>query len=488
MPIDPCDRRAVELRELLGRGQLRAQELMASCLERIQAVNPSVNAIVDLDAHSALAFAEAADEQRRRGDSLGALHGLPIGIKDLNDARGLKTTHGSPLYADNIAEHDEHLVANLRNAGGLIVAKTNTPEFGAGSNTTNAVYGPTRNPFDLCRTPGGSSGGAAVALATGMLPLCHGSDSGGSLRAPATWSGVASIRPSPGLVSSDRRGFPLSFFSVQGPMARNVEDVAFFLESMATCDPIDPLSPPARERFHPIEPVDLASLRVAVSTDLGCAPVDNGIRDDFMTRIEKIAGRFAEVRFVDPDFTSARDVFWTLRGLHFVANHAERYDTQREQLGNTVLTNTEAGLGLDVRTIAKAHTDWTTLYRGFQRFFADFDLMLCPGNAIPPFVIEEGIPREINGSALENYMDPSLVRSALTLTAHPVVALPCGLDYTGAPFGFQMVGPRHGDRFVLAAAHALEQVLESDPLLARPLPPICTGSEQLALAGVEPAR
>ncbi|MEM7252172.1 MAG: amidase family protein [Pseudomonadota bacterium] len=466
---DPCDLTATEARRLIGLAQLGAVELLESCIQRIKSVNPAVNAVVALDPERAHDAAKAADESLANRAPLGPLHGLPIGIKDLNETRGLRTTFGSPLYAEHVPEADEGLVARLRNAGGIIAAKTNTPEFGAGSNTDNAVYGKTRNPFDLDRTSGGSSGGAAAALATGMLPLCHGSDSGGSLRAPAVWCGVTAIRPTPGLVPSERRTLPLTAFSVQGPMARTVSDLALFLQPLAEFDARDPLAYP-RAPIRLPQSVDLSRLRVRYSVDLGVAPVDNGIRQVFADRIEAIGHLFAECEPANPDMHDAREVFWGLRGLQFVASHATRWQNHREQLGANVRSNTEAGLAMSVETIANAERGWNQLFQRFATFMEPIDLLLCPGNAIPPFPVETGIPREINGVALENYMDTSLVRSALTLTMHPVVALPCGTDHTGTPFGFQMLGHRFADQALLDIAHSLELALAGESALSRPVP------------------
>jgi Asp-tRNA(Asn)/Glu-tRNA(Gln) amidotransferase A subunit family amidase len=304
-----------------------------------------------------------------------------------------------------------------------------------------------------------------------MLPLCQGSDTGGSLRSPATWCGVTALRPTPGLVPFERRALPFTNFQVQGPMARTVADTALFLSAMAGPDGADPMAFPAEGRaFAHLADVDLGRLRVAVSEDLGCAPMDDGIRTVFRDRVSRFRSVFAACQDRDPDFAAARDVFWVLRCVHFLANHEQRYDKHRDKLSANIVSNYEAGLEMTAADVARANRDHGRLYRDFQDFFADIDILICPGNAIPPFDVDTGIPKTVNGRPMENYMDASLVRSALTLTGHPVVALPCGLDHTGAPFGFQVVGPRHGDAFVLAAAAALERLFATDRDLARPVP------------------
>ncbi|MBL4720859.1 MAG: amidase [Alphaproteobacteria bacterium] len=470
---EPCDLSAVEARRLIGRKRLSPIELLESCIARIEMVNPTINAVVATCYDRARDEARVATDALLRGDDLPPLHGLPIGVKDLNDTEGLRTTYGSPLYADHIPEKDERMVAALRKAGAIVLAKTNTPEFGAGGNTNNAVYGPTVNPFDITRTAGGSSGGSAAALATNMLPLCTGSDTGGSLRRPATYNGVVALRPTVGLVPSDRRALGLSNYGTLGPMARTVEDTALLLSGMAGEDMIDPMSfPHDVDALRRIDNVDLGGLRVAVSEDLGGAPVDNGMRKVFRKTLAHYGPVFGSCVDRDPDFATANDVFWILRGVYFVGNHKERYEKHRDQLGANVLFNIEAGLKMTVEEIAWANTEQTRLYRGFQSFFEDIDILICPGAPIPPFPYDQRAPEEINGVKMDHYISASAISSWLTLTGHPVVALPCGYDETGTPFGIQIVGPRHGDRFVLGVAHALEELLSRNGVTKRPIPDI----------------
>ena len=467
----PCALTAREARRLIGSGDLSPVELLESCIEQIERVNGTVNAVVATDFDRARIEAKAAEKAVRDGDDLPSLHGLPVGIKDLNATEGLRTTYGSLLMADNVPDADEAVVANLRRAGAIVTAKTNTPEFGAGSNTTNKVYGPTRNPFDLTRTSGGSSGGSAAALAADMLPLCHGSDSGGSLRNPATWCGVVGFRPTPALVPKENRVLNYSHFSVQGPMARTVDDIALMMTGLVSFDPRDPMSSACDPRdFDTLAAVDLGGLRVAWSTDYGgAAPIDDGIRRTFEAAMAQLAPVFGNCEKRDPDFQHARDAFWGLRCVNYLATHTDRYEQHYDVLSPNIIANVEAGRDMSLADAALAEQQWRRLYLDFQAFFEDIDLFIAPGNAIPAFLVDEGIPSEINGQKMGNYMDASVVRSALTLTGHPVIAIPCGVDHLGLPFGLQVVGAKRADKALLDMAAALETHLNATAGLGRPL-------------------
>jgi len=467
-----CELDATEARQLIGRHEISPVELLDSCIERIELLNPALNAFVATCFERARAEAKRAEREVMDGSPLGSLHGLPLGVKDLNDTAGLCTTYGSPIYKDHVPERDERVVRVLREAGAIVVGKTNTPEFGAGGNTTNAVYGATRNPFDPARTCGGSSGGSAVALATDMVPLCTGSDTAGSLRTPAAFCGVTAIRSTPGVVPSDRRPIGLSTLGVQGPMARTVADLALMLSAMAGSDSCDPLAGPLdTAALKDVETLDLGTLRVAVSADLGFAPVDDGIRRTFLERVALIEDTFASCDERDPELASANRVFWVIRGVHYVAAHRERYQRHRELLGPNVLSNVEAGLAMTADEIGWAYAENTRLYRGFQAFFEDVDVLLCPTSAVPPFPVEQLFCSHINGRPLDNYAQWLDLVAGITLTGHPVVQLPCGRDPTGTPFGIQIVGPRrHCERFLLAVAAALEGLFAERVELARPRP------------------
>ena len=469
---EPCDLSAVEARRLIGRKALSPVELTDSCIARIEAVDGAVNAMVTRCFERAREEAKAAEKGISRGDELGVLHGLPMGVKDLNVTEGVLTTYGSPVHAENVPAQDERIIAALRRAGAIVIGKTNTPEFGAGANTKNVVFGATGNPFDPTRICGGSSGGSAVALATGMAPICTGSDTGGSLRTPASFCGVVSHRGTPGLVPSDKRGIGLTTYNVQGPMARNVADTSLMLAAMAGNDPCDPLSGPVdANSFVEVEDVDLSKLRVAWSTDLGCVPVDNDIARIFEERVGKIASSFKICERRDPDMARALDVFWIIRGVGFLAGRMDAYRNTPELLGPNVTSNVEAALKMTAEEIGWASAEQTAIYRRFQSFFDDVDVLLCPGNSVPPFPVEQLYCDEINGKKTANYVEWLGIASAITLTGHPVTLIPTGLDHTGAPLGMQVVGPRrHADRFTIGVASAIERVLHGMADTCRPIP------------------
>ncbi|HZS81640.1 MAG TPA: amidase family protein [Stellaceae bacterium] len=466
-----CDIAAVELRRMIGAKEISPVELLQSCLERIERVNPALNAITATCIERAKAEAKAAEKAALAGDALGPLHGLPIGIKDLNETEGLRTTWGSPLYADYVPAKDERMVAAVRRAGAIIVGKTNTPEFGAGANTNNPVYGPTGNPFDPKRICGGSSGGSAVALATSMLPLCTGSDTGGSLRIPAAFCGIVGFRPSVGLVASERRLIGWTPITTQGPMGRNVADTLLLLQAQVSADSRDPLAAPVDPAaFRAVAPVDLGSLRVAVSDDLGFIPLDPRIRATFRERIERIRPVFKSCEWRHPEMADADEAFAILRAMSFLAAHKERYEKHRDKLGPNIIANVEQGLSMSLADAARGQAQATRIYRDFQEFFREFDLLVTPTVPVPPFPLEQRYMAEIDGRKLPTYFSWLAPTYALSLTGHPSLSLPCGLEPTGTPFALQLCGPARGDKFLLDAAHALEQHLARDPQTARPLP------------------
>lgn len=470
---EPCDLSAVEARRLIGNKKLSPVELLDSCLKRIASVNPALNAIVAMDQQGAKQAAKAAEQAVMRGDDLGLLHGLPIGIKDLQATGGLKTTWGSLIYKDHVPEEDEATVANLRDQGAIILAKTNTPEFGAGANTKNRVYGATGNPFDPDKTCAGSSGGSAVALATGMLPLATGSDYGGSLRTPAAFCGVSGFRPSPGVVPGPERSSALSPFSVNGPMGRSTADLHLLLKAQVDLDKHDPFSSDDALRIPEELPhIDLGGLRVAISTDLGCAPIDKEIRRIFQERLGSFRHVFAEAEDRDPDLGPVHDVFEILRGVYFVGAHRERLEKHRDMLGPNVIDNTERGLKWTAADIAWANVEQSKIYRRFIDFFADADVLICPAASASPFPHSELTVTEINGEPMPTYMRWLAITYGLTTAIPAAAVIPCGLDHAGMPFGLQIVGPNGSDALVLAVAHALEQVLAENPATARPMPDI----------------
>jgi len=463
----PCDLDAVEARDLILEKSLSPVELLDSCIDQIERVNPTVNAVV------ATCFDRARDEAKQaevKSGDLPPLHGLPVLIKDLQETEGLRTTHGSLLYKDLVPEADESNVAALRAAGAIVIGKTNTPEFGAGAHTVNKVYGATGNPFDPERTCGGSSGGSGVALALNMAPLASGSDSGGSLRIPAAYCGVAAHRSTPGVVPTEKHGIGFTTYGIQGAMARTVADTRLMQSVMARYDASDPLSTPWTEgRFGSVEPVDLSTLRVAVTEDLGFAHVDDGLRSVFRERVSSFRSTFKECVDVAPDLGDVRRCNWILRAVHFLSRHRDHYEKRHDELGQNVIDNYEAGLKLDAAEITWALGEQTNIFRSMNRFFQEFDLLICPTVAVPPFPIAQPYCDQINDVKFDNYIEWMALTWGLTIPGNPITDLPCGLDATGMPFGLQICGPHYKDEFVLGAAGALEDVFAKDPSLARPV-------------------
>ncbi len=474
-----CDLGAVEARRLIGHKRLAATELLESCIARIEAVDHAVNAMVARDYPGARQAAEAADSAVARGAPLGLLHGLPVGIKDLNDAAGLPTTHGSPIFRDSVAAADQGFVASVRQAGAVVLGKTNTPEFGAGANTRNAVYGVTANPFDPSKSAAGSSGGSAVALATCMVPLATGSDTGGSLRNPAAFCGVVGFRPTPGLVPFEHRPLGWSPLPVIGPMARTVPDVCLLLAAMVGDGADDPLATTIHGRdvriaadFAAPEPVDLARLRVAVTPDFGFAPTERHIAEVFAEKIALFRHVFGRADDATPDCRDADEAFEILRAVGFLAAHLEKVRVRPQEVGPNVRANVEEGLRYTASDVARAHAMQTALYRRWQGFFREFDIILTPSITISPRPWRELYPVEIDGRKTRTYFHWLALAYAVTLAGHPAVSLPVGLDRAAMPFGLQIVGPRGGDAFVLSVAAELERLLARDPRTARPCPDV----------------
>lgn len=442
---------------LIASRQLSAVELLQAHLDQIERVNPKVNAVCTLVAEQAMQAAQEADAKQARGEPIGPLHGLPVGIKDLTDTEGIRTTLGSPIYADRVPNTDALVVTRYKQAGAIVLGKTNTPEFGAGSQTFNPVFGTTRNPYDVDKTCGGSSGGAGVALACGMMPIAQGSDFGGSLRNPAAWSNVVGFRNGVGRVPV----WPaLSFtsLSVQGAMGRTVRDVALQLSAIAGPDLRVPSALPfPADVFRADLNRDLRGVRVAWSRDLGRYPVEAVITqvcDEQRGTFESIG---CVVEDAEPDLQGADYIFQTVRAHSFAYRHRQHLADQRELLKATVIWNAEQGLELTSLDIAKADAMRAALYQRMVAFFEHYDYLCVPTTQVPPFSIEQEYPTQINGVALETYIDWMGLCYAITVTGCPSISVPCGFTPDGLPVGLQIVGPPHADVAVLQLAHAFEQ-------------------------------
>src|ERR1700733_7951480 len=442
----------------LNSGDVTPLALLDVLEKRIAAVDGQVNALPTLCFDRARTRARTL-MKRPLGDR-GLLAGLPVPIKDLTDVAGVLTTQGSPVYRNNVPTRSDIMVEGLESRGALIYAKSNTPEFGAGANTFNEVFGATRNPWDLSRSAAGSSGGAAVALATGMAWLAHGSDMGGSLRNPASFCGIVGMRPSIGRVAHTPAFKIDRNLGVQGPMARNVEDVALLLDAMSGEQPADPLSLPLLPAsFRSAARSGKGPKRVAYSPDLGITPVDPEVAA--ITR--KAAARFADagaiVEEVHPDLREAHECFHVLRAFDFAISKAALLRSKREYLKPEVIWNIEEGLKLSVEKIERAEAQRVAMAARTLEFFKTYDLLLTPATIVAPFPIENRYVAECAGKKFDNYVEWLGIVYAITLACCPALSLPCGFTASGLPVGLQMVAAPRGEAPLLAGAKVLEDIL-----------------------------
>ena len=462
---------SVELRRRIGTKEISPVELLEVAIARIETLNPAVNAICDTVHARARQEAKAAEKAARAGERLGPLHGLPTGVKDLHDAEGLLTTHGSPLYRDHRAPKDCAMVANVRKAGAIVLAKTNVPEFGAGANTRNPVWGATGNPFDPRLNSGGSSGGSAVALACDMLPVCTGSDTGGSLRIPAAYCGVVGMRPSPGVVPMEFRQLGWFPLSVLGPMGRSVADTRLLFAAQVGMNDGEPLAfaLPA-DRIAAGRPADLASMRVAWTEDFGQCPVTREIRGLMRERVAAVRHLFGACDEMKFDFGEADRCFDVVRALNFVARYRDAYTKDPKSLGPNVRANYEMGAAMSLADTAWAHAEQTRIFRRFQATFREYDLVLSPTTPVSPRPWTELYLPEVDGKQLRNYYHWLALTYFITLATNPSISIPCGRDHKGMPFGLQVTGRFRGDIELLDAAEAMEQAFAGIDGLGRPQP------------------
>ena len=462
---------AVEMRRRIGTREISPVELLEACIERIVALNPATNAITGADVAEARRVAALAERHVGSGEPLGLLHGLPTGIKDLHETGGLLTTYGSPLFADNVPEYDCAMVANVRAEGAVILCKTNVPEFGAGANSRNPVWGATGNPFDPALNPGGSSGGSAVALATDMLPVCTGSDTGGSLRIPAAMCGVVGFRPSPGLVPMDKRPHGWTGISVLGPMGRDVADTRLLFAAQVAMDDREPLAfPLARSEILAPRPLDLSTLRVAWTEDFGQCPVGSEIRTAMRDKIAAMSHLFHRCDRLDIDMGEADRCFDVVRAQAFVARYQAEYENDPGSLGPNIRANYEIGAKMTLADAAWAASEQTRIFRRFQAIYRDYDLILSPTVPVTPFPWTKLYLDEMEGQTLNNYYHWLALTYFVTITTNPSISLPCDTDPMGMPFGLQVTGRFRGDLAVLDAAQALESAWKGIAGLSRPRP------------------
>ncbi|HEV3379913.1 MAG TPA: amidase family protein [Trebonia sp.] len=468
MDDDLCFSSAVELARLLLSRELSARELLGAYLDRIHRVNPLLNAIVTLAEEQAADQAAAADEALARGAPLGPLHGLPIAVKDLADTAGIRTTYGSPLFAGHVPDADAPHVARLKAAGAVLIGKTNTPEFGAGSQTFNQVFGTTRNPWDTRMTPGGSSGGAAAAVAAGLLPFADGSDLAASVRNPAAMCSLFGLRTTPGVVASDDPAQDDVFdpLGVVGPIARSAPDAALLLSALRGRDPGLPLARPGAADGPGRPAGDVTGLRIAWSPDLGGLPVEPEVTRVLGRARTALAGAGAVVTDAEPDLADADEVFLILRGARMAGAFGSMLQTSRDQLKDTLVWNIEQGLALSAAEIAGALRRRSVLFGRMRTFLRSFDVLALPTVQVAPFPVEVEWLTSVDGVPQRNYIDWLRSCSRITVTAHPAVSVPAGFTADGLPVGLQLVGRYGTDEALLSIADAVGQVVLPAP--ARP--------------------
>jgi amidase len=453
-----CFTSAVEMARLIRTGKLSAREALAAHLKQIERVNPKVNAIVTLVPEMALEAAAKADERQARKEKLGPLHGLPVAHKDLIETKGIRTTYGSPLLKDYVPAEDDLLVDRMRQAGAITLGKTNTPEFGAGSQTFNTVFGPTRNPYDLTKTCGGSSGGAAVALACGMVPIASGSDAGGSLRNPAAYCNVVGFRPSVGRVPNPKAAFAWSTLSTSGCLGRSVADLALGLSAIAGPDSQAPLSieEPGDWFARPLGR-SFKGVRVAWFKDLGGQPFDprvRGVTDGHRKTFESLG---CIVEQAEPDFAPAEIAFRLIRAWNSASLYGERLHAHPDAFKDTLKGEIEQGLRLTGADLARAETAHGQMWRRFQTFLGKYEYFVLPTTQCPPFDVDTPYPTEIAGVKFDNYIDWMKACWYISVPGNPAASVPAGFTAEGLPVGIQIVGRHHADFAVLQLAHAFEQ-------------------------------
>ncbi len=458
MHTDICFLSATAMAAAIAAKQLSAREVMRAHLEQIERLNPKVNALVTVMASQAMEQAAKADEALAKGNSWGPLHGLPVAIKDLHDTAGIRTTYGSRIFEGYVPERDAIVVERIKRAGGIVLGKTNTPEFGAGSQTFNAVFGATRNPYDLSKTCGGSSGGSAVALACGMAPLASGSDMGGSLRNPAAFCNVIGLRTAPGRVPIQSPALGWFTLAVDGPMARTVADVALLLSVMAGPDERSPISiDEPGSRFGIPLGRDPKGTRIAWAKGLGGIPFDPRVTAVVNAQRPVFESLGCRIEDDEPDFTGADEVFKTLRAWSFEAGFRELLEQHRPWVKDTIVGEVERGARLTGAEVSHAETIRTALYHRVRAFFQKHDFLVLPVTQVPPFDVNQPAVTEILGIQMETYIDWMKSCYFISTVGNPAISIPCGFTPEGLPIGLQIVA-RHRDEWgLLQIAQAFEQ-------------------------------
>jgi amidase len=456
---DICFMPARQMADLIRQKKLSAREVMKAHVKQIQRVNAKVNAIVTLVPEDQLmAQAAAADESLAKGKWLGPLHGLPVGVKDLYETNGIRTTYGSPLHRDFIPDFDCRVVQREKNAGAIVIGKTNVPEFGLGSQTFNPVFGPTHNPYDVTKTCGGSTGGGSVALACGMVSLADGSDMGGSLRNPPNFCNIVGIRPSPGRVPNVPTNLGWFTLSVPGPVARNVSDCAFFLSILAGYDAHSPISieTPAAPFAQPLGDRSFKGLRVALFKDLGL-PWESEVKSAVEAQGKVFESLGCIVEEAEPDFRDANECFVAWRHWATELSFGDQLAAHGDQLNEYIHWHVEEGRKLTGPYLSRIEAKRTALFQRMHAFMSKYEFFILPVNQVLPFDVNQHYPTEIAGVKMENYI--AWMKSAyyISTVGNPALSVPCGFSASGLPIGIQIVGRHHDDWGVLQMAYAFEQ-------------------------------
>ena len=454
---------ATELQRGLMTQEIQATAVVKSCLQAIEQSNDRLQALITVCADQALAAAQQIDEARSRGASLGPLAGMPFSAKDLTPTAGVRTTMGSLIYQDWVPNQDELCIARLKQAGGILIGKTNTPEFGLGAHCTNPLFGPTANPYESARSSGGSSGGAAVSVATGMCALAQGSDMGGSVRTPASFCGVVGLRPSAGRIPRSRKPLLWDYLDTDGILARTVEDAALMLSVMAGWDADDPIaiaatwSPPS---FDATVVDQLAGkVRVGFSADLGIAPVDTEVKAVFEQAIAQLTPLCQRVTPTHPDCSMAQPAFETMRAALLWYKQRQHYEQHFDQLTDTVRWNVARGQDLSAIEFLTASAQRDQLYRNFLNFFETHDILATVSACVPPFPHEQPEVLRVNDTPLRHIIDYLTITYTISLTGLPALSIPCGWTASGLPVGMQLVGPPHSEAMLLQFAYVLQEAL-----------------------------
>jgi len=454
---------ATALQQSLVQQEIRATEVIESCLHPIAQTNDQLQAFITVCADQAIAAAQRIDAARSRGDPLGSLAGIPFAAKDLTPTAGVRTTLGSLIYQDWVPTHDERCVARLKQAGGILIGKTNTPEFGLGAHCTNPLFGPTATPYDLTRSSGGSSGGAAVSVATGMCALAQGTDMGGSVRTPASFCGVVGLRPSAGRIPRSRKPLLWDYLDTDGILARSVEDAALMLSVMAGWDAADPIAIAAPWSLPTFDATVVEQLtgkvRVGFSADLGITPVDAEVKAVFEQAIARLPPLCQRVTPTHPDCSMARSAFEPMRAALLWYKQRHHYEQHFDQLTDTVRWNVARGQDISANDFLTASAQRDQLYRNFLKFFETHDILATVSVCVPPFPHDQPEVLKVNDTPLRHIIDYLTITYTISLTGLPALSMPCGWTKSGLPVGMQLVGPPHSEAALLQFAYLLQTVL-----------------------------